>query len=66
SDVGAGMRNRKLEIHIGSSGDRRAHRRRELHRVLDLTRPATVFLAAEVFGKPLALRDEPGGLQPGS
>lgn len=66
SDVGADMRGRRLEVHIGAAGDRRAHRRRDLHRVLDLTRPATVFLAGEVFGKPLALRDEPGGLQPGS
>jgi type II secretory pathway pseudopilin PulG len=66
SDVGAELRGRKLEIHIGGVADRRARRRREIHRVLDLTRPATVFLAGEVFGKPLALRDEPGGLQPGS
>lgn len=45
-----------------ASGDSRARRRRDAHRILDLARPASAFLAAEVFGPPVALRDEPRGL----
>lgn len=58
-DLGGSVRERKLDLHV-KGADRRAHRRRPSTRILDLTRPASVFLAGEVFGRPLALRDDFG------
>lgn len=58
-DLGGSVRDRKLDLHV-KGADRRAHRRRPSARILDLNRPASVFLAGEVFGRPLALRDDFG------
>lgn len=55
-DLGGRVRDRHLELHV-RGGDMRAHRRRPIRRVIDLSRPAQAFVAGEVFGKPVSLRD---------
>lgn len=58
---GAEMSSRKLGSHIGGPA-LRAHRRRPAHRILDLSRPASAFVAAEIFGQPVGFREPFGEL----
>lgn len=58
---GAEMSSRKLGSHIGGPA-LRAHRRRPAHRILDLSRPASAFVAAEIFGSPVGFREPFGEL----